>query len=124
MAASARILIVDDDAQIRTFLSLTFTKAGYIVKTAGSGDDAIAQCAAEPFDVVISDVLMPRMNGHQLAQWLARHCPDTLTILMSGWDPGQQCAYSPPCRFIAKPFDGRQILSFVANVLAESGEPR
>jgi CheY-like chemotaxis protein len=53
-------------------LSLTFAEAGYAVKAAASGDDAIAQCAAEPFDLVLSDVVMPKMDGHQLAQWIAR----------------------------------------------------
>jgi DNA-binding NtrC family response regulator len=102
-------------------LARTLATAGYTVTTAASGDDAIAQCAAEPFDLVLSDVVMPKMDGHQLARWVAEYSPDTRTALMSGWDPGcQQCAYSPRCRIIAKPFDGRQMLSFVAQVLAES----
>jgi DNA-binding NtrC family response regulator len=125
MTTSARILIVDDDPAIRKLLAGTLAKAGYTVKTAGSGDDAIAQCASEPFDQVLSDVVMPKMNGHQLARWIAEYRPGTRMALMSGWDPGcQQCAHSPRCRVIAKPFDCRQILSFVANVLAESGETR
>ena len=121
MAAIARILIVDDDPQIRTFLSLTFAETGYTVMTAGSGDDAIDQCIGEPFDLVLSDVVMPKMDGHQLAEWIATNCPDTQTVLMSGWDPG--CHHGPHslrCRLIAKPFDARQILSLVDEILAES----
>jgi DNA-binding NtrC family response regulator len=121
MTTSDRLLIVDDDPAIRKLLARTLAKAGYTVKTAGSGDDAVAQCTAEPFDLVLSDVVMPKMDGHQLAEWIAKYRPDTRTALMSGWDPGcQQCAYSPRCRIIAKPFGCRQILSFVAEILAES----
>jgi DNA-binding NtrC family response regulator len=121
MTASARILIVDDDPQLRTFLSLTFAEAGYTVRTASSGEDAIEQCAAEQFDLILSDVVMPKLDGHQLAQWIATQCPDTQTVLMSGWDPGcHQGPHSLRCRLIAKPFDAHQILLFVAEILAES----
>jgi DNA-binding NtrC family response regulator len=53
----ATILIVDDEPQVRAFLRLTFQLAGYVVRTAGSARDAIAICSAEPFDVVLSDVM-------------------------------------------------------------------
>jgi two-component system cell cycle response regulator CpdR len=119
MAAIPRILIVDDEPQIRTFLLVTFENAGYAVKTAGSGRDAIAICAAEPFDLVLSDVTMPEMNGHQLVRWVAAHYPATRTALMSGFDAGcEKCSYSPRCRFIAKPFPPKRIVSFVEQVLA------
>jgi CheY-like chemotaxis protein len=58
MAASPRILIIDDEPQILTFLSLTFEHAGYSVRTPSNGSDAIARCSDEPFDVVLSDVRM------------------------------------------------------------------
>jgi DNA-binding NtrC family response regulator len=121
MTPNARILIVDDDPHMRSFLSMAFADAGYAVKTAGGGDDAIAQCGSERFDLVLSDVVMPKMDGHQLAEWIATNCPATRTVLMSGRGPGcHQGSYSARCRFIAKPFDAHQILSFVAEMLAES----
>jgi DNA-binding NtrC family response regulator len=119
MAANSKILIVDDELQIRTFLSFTFEHAGYAVTTAANGRDAIALLVAESFDLMLSDVVMPEMNGHQLAQWAAAHRPDMRTALMSGYDPGcQKCAYSPRCSLIAKPFQPRQILAFVERALA------
>ncbi len=114
-----RILIVDDEPQIRAFLLLTFEHAGYDVRTAGSVRDAIAICAAEPFDVVLSDVTMPEMSGHQLAQWVAAHRPTTRTALMSGFDATcEKCSFSPRCQLIAKPFHPAKIVSFVEQVLA------
>jgi DNA-binding NtrC family response regulator len=121
MTATPRILIVDDEPQIRTFLLLTFEHAGYAVRTARSGRDAIEICSAEPFDVVLSDVTMPEMNGHQLAQWIAAHHPTTRTALMSGFDATcEKCSYSPRCQLIAKPFPPNKIVSFVEQVLATS----
>jgi two-component system, cell cycle response regulator CpdR len=120
MAAASRILIVDDEAPIRGFLSLTFEQAGYVVKTAVNGREAMVLCANESFDVVLSDVMMPEMDGHQLAQWLATHRPSTRTALMSGFDPHcEECGLPKRCRLIAKPFHSGQIVSFVEQILAE-----
>ena len=119
MAVAPRILIVDDEPQITSFLAFTFEDAGYVVMTAHSGRDAITLCSAEPFDVVLSDVMMPEMDGHQLVQWLAAHYPNTRTALMSGCDDiRDKC--SPWCPLIAKPFPPQKIVSFVEEVMATS----
>jgi DNA-binding NtrC family response regulator len=121
MATTPRILIVDDEPQILTFLSFTFVHAGYTVKTATNGRDAIALCSEEPFDVVLSDVRMPEMNGHQLADWIAVHHPTTRTALMSGYDDvSRTCSGSPQYHLIPKPFGPTEIISFVGQVLAAS----
>jgi two-component system cell cycle response regulator CpdR len=118
-ATTPKILIVDDEANIRRCLSLTFEQAGYIVKAAASGRDAIALCDHEAFNVVLSDVVMPEMDGHELAQWMAANRPDTHFALMSGFDPGSQgCSSSPRCDLIPKPFLPRQVVAFVEQVLA------
>ena len=125
MAVAPRILIVDDEPQITSFLAFTFGDAGYVVKTAHSGRDAIALCSAEPFDVVLSDVMMPAMDGYQLVQWLAAHYPNTRTALMSGHDEVRdKCSYSPRCPLIAKPFQPQEIVSFVEEVMASQAIKR
>jgi len=116
---ASKILIVDDEALIRSLLSHTFEQAGYVVKTAESGRDAIELCDHEDFDFVLSDVVMPEINGHQLVQWIATHRPATHFALMSGYmgtDDG--CANSPRCELIPKPFRPRQVLQFVEMALA------
>src|ERR1039457_5966156 len=85
-----RILIVDDEAAIRSLLAIAFEKAGYEVRTAPDGPEAVTLCAAESFDAVLSDVVMPRMNGHDLARCiLARH-PRPRRVLMPGFVFGCQ----------------------------------
>jgi hypothetical protein len=93
MPATPRILIVDDEPLILLLLTLTFQRAGYQVITAGSGRDAIALCSAESFDVLLSDITMPGMDGYQLTQWVSAHCPGVRTALMSGYDA--VCAWGP-----------------------------
>ena len=46
----------------------------------------MAICESERFDVILSDVVMPGRNGHELARWIAAHHPSTRTVLMSGFD--------------------------------------
>jgi DNA-binding response OmpR family regulator len=94
-------------------MSFTF-KDGYVVTTARSGRDAIALCSTEPFDVVLSDGMMPEMDGHQMVQWVAANHPTTREVR-------DKCSCSPPCQLITKPFPPRKIVSFVEEVLATRG---
>jgi CheY-like chemotaxis protein len=118
MAETPRILVVDDEPQIRELLTLTFEDAGYAVRTAGSGRDALVLCAEESFDLVLSDVMMPEMDGHELTQWIATNRPATRTALMSGFDDTPASTCRPRCHLIAKPFHPQQVVSFVQQVLA------
>lgn len=115
-----RILIVDDEPEIASIVSATLRRAGYDVQTAVDPEEAFKMCAGESFDLVLSDVQMPRMNGHELARRLAQPCPRTRVVLMSGSDPGcDDCPYSPQCNFVGKPFDVRNLIHFVSTVLAK-----
>ena len=115
-----RILIVDDEAAIRSLLATAFERAGYDVRTAPDGPEAVALCDAESFDAVLSDVFMPRMNGNDLARWIASRHPRTRLVLMSGYDYGcHDCRSQPPCQFLPKPFRLGEVLSLVGNALAQ-----
>jgi DNA-binding NtrC family response regulator len=114
-----RILIVDDEGAILSLLSATFSMAGYQVRTASDGPDAIRLCQSEPFDVVLSDVVMPRMNGHELARWVADRFPQTQTVLMSGFDSGcEECPISGRCRWLSKPFRPSDAVAMIERALS------
>jgi DNA-binding NtrC family response regulator len=112
------ILIVDDEAPIRTLLTAAFTKAGYNVRTAAGGNEALALCEAERFDAVLSDVIMPVVDGHDVVREVQSRWPATVCVLMSGFDnsgrgtPGE-------CAFLAKPFTPMQAISAVGTRLPE-----
>jgi CheY-like chemotaxis protein len=115
------ILIVEDEPQIRGLLGTMLLRAGYAVQTASSPQVAIEICTPPVCpDLVLSEVSMPVMDGHELARWIASRCPASRTILMS--DAAMacgECPYAPHCAFIQKPFDPKLVLATVASALAE-----
>ena len=74
-----RILVVDDDANIRELLTQEFTEAGYHVALAANGREAIAEVRRERPDLVVLDVMMPEMNGFDVAAVL-KNDPQTMDI--------------------------------------------
>ena len=74
-----RILVVDDEANIRELLTQEFTEAGYTVVTAANGREAVAEVRRQRPDLVVLDVMMPEMNGFDVAAVL-RNDPQTLDI--------------------------------------------
>ncbi len=74
-----RILVVDDEANIRELLTQEFTEAGYAVVTAANGREAVAEVRRQRPDLVVLDVMMPEMNGFDVAAVL-RNDPQTLDI--------------------------------------------
>jgi DNA-binding NtrC family response regulator len=115
-----RILIVDDEGGIRSLLSAVFTLAGFEVRTAASGAEAIEICSRERFDVVLTDVVMPGMNGHDLVQRIVREYPGTRTVLMSGFNEGcDACPLTRQCRLLPKPFRPSEAVSLVEELLAQ-----
>jgi len=117
----ARILIVDDEAPILRLLTRILSRAGFTIRTAADAAEAVKICSTETFELVLSDVVMPGMDGHQLAQWVAGSYPSTKTALMTGFDTAcQGCAYAPRCHVLAKPFDVGEVVTFVRDALASA----
>lgn len=79
MAAKFKVLVVDDDEDKLNLLAMALNMAGYEVLTAGDGQEALKAMAASEPDLVISDVMMPRMNGFDLARRI-RQDPKTKFI--------------------------------------------
>ncbi|MBI2471423.1 MAG: response regulator [Planctomycetes bacterium] len=80
-----RILVVDDEQIIRDMLFDTLSQAGYTVKTAKDGNDAIAQIERESFDIVITDIKMPDISGMELLIRLQKENPNLCILLMTAY---------------------------------------
>jgi CheY-like chemotaxis protein len=87
---AARILVVDDEQGVGRVVTRALTRAGYAVEQVANASQAIATLQSESFDLVLSDVMMPGMNGHELAQWVATNHHKTQTALMTGYDATSQ----------------------------------
>ncbi len=70
--ARGRVLLVDDSVSVRRFVGQMLQKAGFTVTTAGDGADALARLAEASYDVVVTDLEMPRVNGYELIDDLRR----------------------------------------------------
>ncbi|MBR7135599.1 MAG: response regulator transcription factor [Clostridia bacterium] len=76
-----KILIVEDDATLRQLFSRVLTKNGYSVKGAGNGEEALSLLDGEYFDLIITDVMMPVMDGYQLISAI-RQSGNSIPVLM------------------------------------------
>ena len=85
--SAATILVVDDEDFVRHLLIRSLgTQDGYRYLEAGDGEQARQVLEDEPVDVVITDVLMPRMTGLELMRWAKEHCPGPIWIINSGFE--------------------------------------
>lgn len=111
------ILLVDDEAIVRSLATRVLEEHGYSVVEADNGLDAwiLLESEGEPIDLVISDVVMPRLDGFELARCmeLMRHPPPIL--LMSGYGLSALQFEGP---LLAKPFHAHELLVAVRRLLA------
>jgi CheY-like chemotaxis protein len=115
---SRRALVVDDVPDVTDMLSVLLTHAGYEVSTASSARDAIALARGQSFDMIISDIGMPEMNGYELARTL-RSLPDYQTVPMvavtgySMFDDRNKSLNAGFNEHVTKPIDPRAFLELI-----------
>jgi CheY-like chemotaxis protein len=118
-----RLLLVDDDPLFLQALSDSiFLRARKIaVETAPSGPSALRILATDPFDVVVSDILMSDMNGYELTQEIRKSWPDMAVVLISG-NPDQEsrALNSGANAFLPKPIDRDQFVETLRRVAGTS----
>ena len=103
------VLVVDDDAQIRTLVRRTLTRDGFTVLEAASAEEAMAACKRHksPIHLILTDMVLPKMSGFELAEHLKSIQPDTKMLFMSGYTEHsilEQGVLDPDKNFIQKPF--------------------
>ena len=84
----AKILVVDDDQGMREFLEIMMTREGYQVITAGDAGKALARCRKETFDLIITDLKMPKMDGIGFLKEVKQLSPETMVILITAYASG------------------------------------
>jgi diguanylate cyclase len=120
----ATILIVDDEQPLRELLADVLASEGHHVLLAGNGREALALIVGDPPDLVVSDVMMPLLNGVRLCRQLKAE-PATATvpvILMSSVGP-TVAAGAGADAFISKPFDLDEVEAVVRSLLVSTTTP-
>lgn len=118
----ATILAVDDSASMRQMVSFTLKDAGYTVVEAGDGNEALKAAQSGKFDLVLSDVNMPGMDGITLIKELRnlanfKGTPILMLTTEAGADKKQEGKQAGATGWIVKPFNPEKLLSTVQKVL-------
>jgi DNA-binding NtrC family response regulator len=117
------VLVVDDETAVRRFAARVLERAGYGVFEAEDGAEALEllQDGASAVSVVVSDVVMPRLNGVELMLALSESRPDLPVVLMSGYATAalQELGIAVPCGVISKPFPAERLLDEVRRCLSK-----
>ena len=121
----ARVLIAEDDQAVREFVRRALVHGGHDVATANDGLDAL-HCLSEDvaFDLLITDIVMPGMDGIALALKVSKDYPETAILMMTGFAAERQRAHNLDeliHEVIAKPFSLKQICDAAEEALSFRG---
>ena len=122
-----RILAVDDDESIRRILQVNLERGGYTVETAESGASALPLLLKNHYDLLISDVMMPEMDGLELLEHVRqspelRRLPVILLTAQSSEREITRAYVKGTDLYLTKPFDPNELRIWVGRMLAETRE--
>ena len=107
-----RILLAEDDDVMREYLARALERSGYAVTSVDRGTAALPYLEAETFDLLLTDIVMPEMDGIELAQRCAEMAPDTRVMFITGFAAVTLKAGKamPQARVLSKPFHLRDLV--------------
>lgn len=119
------VLIVDDDPGLRGFVRASLELEGYAVREAGSADEGLSAIDEEPPDLILLDVMMPKVDGWEMLRRLQeRHGVGSIPVLMFSGKVDEASAQEATKRgasgFIGKPFDPQQLIESAKQMLPVS----
>jgi GAF domain-containing protein/CheY-like chemotaxis protein len=113
------VLVIDDEADVRELVADVLTGRGHAITVASGGREGLARFETGQFDLVVTDLGMPDLNGWQVARTVKSSHPDTPVLLLTGWadsvHPDEMACVDGVIR---KPFDVNQLVSAVGGALA------
>ena len=123
--AGVSVLVVDDETAVRRFAVRVLQREGYEVLEAADGLEALEMLRAGQVtvDLIVSDIVMPRMNGVELMQAVAESDPQIPVVLMSGYATAalSELGIATPCSIVPKPFPAERLLAEVHRCVRSRG---
>ena len=117
-----RILLAEDDDSMRHFLERALVKAGYEVCSYDNGKDAHERLLEEPFTLLLTDIVMPVMDGIELARHGSEIDPDMKIMFITGFAAvtlNTDCQAPKDARVLSKPFHLKDLVNQVDELLAQ-----
>jgi len=113
-----RILLAEDDNTMRVYLARALERSGYAVTDVDRGTSALAWLETEPFDLLLTDIVMPEMDGIELAQKAALIAPDMRVMFITGFAAVALKAgkAAPDAKVLSKPFHLRDLVAEVGRL--------
>ncbi len=127
MKSKGKVLIVDDEPNIRRILQASLERSGYAASAAENGEDALAKLDSNRFDLVITDVMMPGMTGVELLNQIKSRWPELPVLIMTAYGTIPQAVEAIKAGagdYIPKPFDLEQMKKAVAFWLKKPARPK
>ncbi|HXD03618.1 MAG TPA: response regulator [Novosphingobium sp.] len=118
-----RILLAEDEDAMRTYLSRALENAGYAVAAVDRGTAAMPLLQSEHFDLLLSDIVMPEMDGIELAQRCAEVSPATKVMFITGFAAVTLKASreAPQAKVLSKPFHLKDLVMEVDRLFSAPG---
>ena len=119
-----RILLAEDDDSMRTYLARALENAGYEVAAVDRGSAALPLLADGEFDLLLSDIVMPEMDGIELAQRCAEISPSTKVMFITGFAAVTLKANrdAPQARVLSKPFHLKDLVLEVERIFGQQSQ--
>jgi len=117
----SRILLAEDDESMRSFLVRALKKAGYEVIAFANGEEAYERLKTEPFTLLLTDIVMPRMDGIELARRASELDPELKIMFITGFAAvilNSDTAAPKDARVLSKPFHLKDLVREVDRLLA------
>ena len=116
-----RILLAEDDEAMRTYLARALEQAGYAVDAVDRGTEALPLLQAEDYDLLLSDIVMPEMDGIELAQRCAEISPRTRVMFITGFAAVTLKASreAPRAKMLSKPFHLKDLVLEVERIFED-----
>lgn len=115
------ILVADDEPSVRQFVERALNYAGYAVTAVPDGNAALSALEKRSYDLLLTDIVMPDLDGIALALKVSKDYPATRILMMSGYANQRQRAHNLDClahEVISKPFTLEEITRRIAHALA------
>jgi two-component system cell cycle response regulator CpdR len=115
-----RVLVAEDNPAVREFITRSLASAGHKTTAVADGQQALDALAKEKFDVLVTDIVMPNVDGIALALKAVRLFPDLRIVMISGYAQERMRAHNLDAlvhRIIAKPFSLEEICGAVKDAL-------